>query len=616
MRRLTLVGILTVLVSLLVAASAQAFVVSAGGNTYGVAYTPGTSQAGPWSGLCSDPWISSDLTLGNNGLCYQGGNVEHSNEPFVLTWDLPTPNRRYWETTRNYLQQFLRDVADGSGTLTSPYAVTTQYRDAGGRAGNSSAYGGGCVDLGAAGGFTCDFGGGTGHDFPANNCAPTGTQQNYLYPDGSIAPFNNDRCVTDGQLRAEVNAMAPVFQGHLQPDHTPTVVLLTPPGVEVCLDNTATLCSANGGTSRQFCSYHSTVNGVPYVVQPWTAFSSCDEPDTPKLPNPPPVDVLAKNVGIRLASPLSQAHIASIVNPNLDGWYANNGSEINDNGCYRDVTDLNNCVPFSTADPNQFWFGCRLLGQKLDQVTVGNSAQNPYLLQREFNNAAAMESDPNVFGCAPFVILNPAFVVPTGGRPGDLVAFDGSGTASTLIVPRNNYKWDFGDGSTATGPSVVHSYSSGGNYNVTLTVVDRGGNTRALSQTISVLGKNGKPVGPGGSVGGWRARIQLMPQGLAKLLQRGVAVRVSSNRRAAGTATLIIPRSAARRAHIRTGRKRFVVIGRGTVSNIRGVRLLHIKIPQRMAKKLSRLHHLNLTVRLSLVAAGHEHLTLVAAGHY
>lgn len=44
------------------------------------------------------------------------------------------------------------------------------------------------------------------------------------------------------------------------------------------------------------------------------------------------------------------------------GWFALSGSEINDNGC----------VPF----PNG-----------LDKATVGTSAQNPYLLQREFNNA-------------------------------------------------------------------------------------------------------------------------------------------------------------------------------------------------------------------------------------
>jgi PKD repeat protein len=40
-----------------------------------------------------------------------------------------------------------------------------------------------------------------------------------------------------------------------------------------------------------------------------------------------------------------------------------------------------------------------------------------------------------------------------------------------------SYKWDFGDGGTATDPSPGHSYGSAGTYTVTLTVTDNKGNT-------------------------------------------------------------------------------------------------------------------------------------------
>ena len=60
------------------------------------------------------------------------------------------------------------------------------------------------------------------------------------------------------------------------------------------------------------------------------------------------------------------------MNPDLNGWVANDGSEINDNG---------GCVP---------------LGDGLDKVIVGSSAQNPYYLQREFNNAGVIDTDPYV----------------------------------------------------------------------------------------------------------------------------------------------------------------------------------------------------------------------------
>jgi hypothetical protein len=77
-----------------------------------------------------DPWLSAELVLPSFGLCWQGGTigaVMHGNDTFALTWD---PNRSYWAGTRNYVEQFLRDVADGSGTLTSPYDVTTAIRRA------------------------------------------------------------------------------------------------------------------------------------------------------------------------------------------------------------------------------------------------------------------------------------------------------------------------------------------------------------------------------------------------------------------------------------------------------------------------------------------------------
>jgi hypothetical protein len=621
MRRLTLVSILTALISLVAVTSAQAFVVNDNGTIAGANLVPGT-RANPLPagvsrvitpGPCTDPWLSNDLRpLGSNGLCWQGGgSVLHKNETFAFTWDRPSPNRSYWETTRHYEQQFLRDVADASGNLGTPYAITPQYNDPGGRAENSSTYGGGCIDLGAAGGFTCQFGNttgsGNGNDYPAALCPTTGTDQLHLFNDGSVGPnpnSNGGTCLTDAQIKSEVSATSSQLNGHIKPGYSPLIVVLTPPGVVDCLDNGGKVCSANSSAPARFCSYHSQANGLPYVVVPWTPATACDEPDAPPidLNNLPSVDKLAQYVGARQVSNLSEGHIAAIVNPMLNGWYALDGSEINDNG-WQD-----------TGDPN---FGCQPFGHQVDQVIVGRSSQNPYHLQREYNNAAAIESDPNAQGCALGNIFNPAFVLPSGVRPGDLVEFDGSATASTLIVPKDNYHWDFGDGSTSIGPSVSHSYSRGGDYNVTLTVTDRGGNTRSLSQTITVLGKNGQPVGGSHGAGGWLAHIQLIPQGLRKLLRVGVAMRVRSNRRADGFATLMIPRAAARRAHIRTGNKRFVVIGRGTVSGIRnGVKLLHVKIPARMAKKLRRLHQLNLTIRLALVSAGREHLALVAAGQY
>jgi hypothetical protein len=712
------------------------------GDYAGVALVPGTcaslSNTSPCSGLsalniptvsssapCTDPSLTSDLwlfgqtgRLPDNGACYHGGAVMHQNETFALTWD---SQRAYWSGTRGYVEQFLRDVADGSGGLTSPYAVTSQYTDNAGRAANSSKFGGGCIDYGNVGRSACEFGSptGAGHDFPANGCTPTGGS----FVSGT-ATTQNTVCLTDAQLQGELSTMIAQtgIVGRTAPGHTPLVVLLMPPGVETCLDAAAKLCSANssptpppptltsnsvgtvapgtynvevtyvtangesvpsasssvtlsgagssvtipsppaangatgwyayvtqpGGTNyvRQnsspntigtpftlsvppassparslnpyFCSYHSQVNvggtEVSYVVQPWNAVTACDEPDAPAIPQNVTPQQLAVDFGLRLVSPLSQAHIAAVVNPGLNGWFALDGAEINDN------------------------HGCASLASGLDSVTVGSSSQNPYLLQREFNNAGVLESDPNTyFGCAPDVLLAPTFVVPSAVNQGDEVQFDASPTASTLIVPNSGYVWDFGDGTTAVGPSVVHSYAKGGTYAVKVTVTDRGGDVRNLSQTIQVLGSDGLPVStptstPSGGTGGGttpgggstppprpvlRVHLQLLPQSLPAVLRAGIAVRVSSNEAANGIAQVSISRSLAKRAKIKVGRGPSVVIGTGTVSAIKGGTVqLHLVLSRATSTKLKRLKHVTLTIRLSLIGVAGDRLAIDAAGRY
>ncbi len=731
-RRFILTIASTLIASLGVATTAaQAIVVTDGSAEAGVsivpnartASLPGGVSAVTASGSCNDPWLSSDLggpVLPNSALCYRGGQVMHKNETFALTWD---QQRSYWSQTRGYVEQFLRDVADSNGSLGSPFAVTAQYNDGGGRALNSSVFGGGCIDYGVTGSSWCNFGNptGAGHDFPANGCPVTG--DSFVTP--GIVVMNNV-CLTDAQLQGEVSTMVAQtgILGRTKPGYTPLVTLLVPPRVKTCLDAVGAFCAVNGNLTppppkvtsantaagkipagtyhveitydvsgnesapsasqtvittdsnsqnsqiaisappvapgetgwnayvtgadgetyslqngsptgnatdltltqltsggatppveKAYCSYHSQVNvggtEVAYVVQPWSAGTACDEPDAPVIPNNPTVQQMAVGVGQRLVSPLSQAELAAIVNPGLNGWAGRDGSEIEDN---------EGCVP---------------LGNQLDKVDLGTSGQNPYYLQRESNNAGILEFDPvTYFGCAPQVDLNPSFVVPSAVDEGDVVQFDGSSTDSTLIVPNQGYAWNFGDGSTATGPSVVHAYAEGGTYKVTLTVTDRGGYVNTLSQSIQVLGADGltavtpsPPTTPAPTTGGGSGsttstpaltvHMQMLPQSLKAVLQHGIAVRVSSSAAANGIATVWITRAAARHAHIKTGKAPAVRIGLGTVSSIsNGTVTLRLHLSPAVAKKLRHLRHLAVTVRLALVASGNHRISVVAAGRY
>ena len=709
-------------------AGAQAVMVSDGSTVAGVSLLP-TARWNPLptgvnavtsSATCTDPWLTSDFGgpliypgHGFNPLCYFGGSVMHRNETFALTWD---NHRTYWSETRGYVEQYLRDVADATGSLNDPYADTTQYNDHTGRAGNASSFGGGCIDYGSVGGSACEFGGvtGAGHDFPASACPVWGSS----FTDMSGVD-DNDTCLTDPQLQSEVATMVAQtgMLSRTTPGYTPLVTLLLPPGVEDCLDINHTLCSANAylnppppqvtqdtsgghiatGTYRvaityqtnhgesvpsstqdittsadvstitikspppatnasgwyayvtapngatlmlqggentigtdltlgtitsgtapsqpAFCSYHSQVNvggtEVAYVVQPWTAGTGCDEPDAPTIPDGPTPQQLSVAIGQRLVSPLSQSQIASIVNPGFNGWAGSDGSEIDDNHA---------CEPLGNGD---------------DTVTMGSSSQNPYYIQREFNNGSVLAFDPwTYFGCAPVVNLVPTFVAPSAVNQGDEVQFDGSATETTLLVPAANYSWNFGDGTAAvTGPSLVHTFTKAGTYTVTLTVTDRGGNTADYSQNVTVLTPDGLPAPPpstGGSGGGGgtgsggphptqplTVHLQLLPQSLRSALAWGLQLRVSSNEAANGLVTVSISRAAARAAHIAVGRGPSVVIGRGTVSQIRGGTItLRLGLSRKMTLKLRRLRHVAVTVRLVLVPSQGRAVGIVVAGRY
>ena len=731
-RRAVLTIAATFVASLVVSVSgAGAIVVSDAGTVAGVSLVPGARNNPLPSGVsavtsaasCTDPWLASDFggpalapNFGLNPLCYRGAAVMHKNEVFALTWD---QHRAYWSETRGYVEQFLRDVADDH-SLGNPYAVTTQYNDAGGRAQNSSSFGGGCIDYGSVGGSACEFGtqSSTGHNFPSSGCTVAGDS----FVNMGAVTLNTD-CLTDAQLQSEVATMVTQtgMLGRTTPGYTPLVTLLLPAGVEACLDAASNLCSINrdmtppspaatgnstGGTilagaynvvvtyqttsgetgpsealpitltgatneitvdsppaapgvtgwnvyvtgpdgvtytkqagptaigspviltsltttgatppnPEDFCSYHSQVNvggtEVAYVVQPWSAMTWCDDPSDPTIAEGATPHELSIGAGQRIVSPLSQSHIAAIVNPAFSGWAAADGSEIDDNHV---------CTP---------------LPKDLDKVTIGSSSQNPYWIQREFNNAATLEFEPNTyFGCVPNVILNPLFVVPSAVNQGDEVQFDGSATASTLMVPNLGYSWNFGDGTPAvTGPSLVHTFAKAGTYTVTLTVTDRGVNTASYSQVITVLTSTGQPAppptAPGGTQGGGgggggggtpggqitplSVHLQLLPASLRSVLTWGVRLRVTSNEPANGLVTVSISRAAARRAHIAVGKAPSVVIGRGTVSQVRnGTITLRLGLSRVMTRKLHSLRHVALTVRMALVPKVGHSVAIVIAG--
>lgn len=66
---------------------------------------------------------------------------------------------------------------------------------------------------------------------------------------------------------------------------------------------------------------------------------------------------------------------------------------------------------------------------------------------------------------APVAVIDAGDIVPAGAA----VTFDGSKSTSTGS-PIDSWQWDFGDGQTASGKTVTHSFQKHGKYPVTLTV--------------------------------------------------------------------------------------------------------------------------------------------------
>lgn len=73
------------------------------------------------------------------------------------------------------------------------------------------------------------------------------------------------------------------------------------------------------------------------------------------------------------------------------------------------------------------------------------------------------------------------------------VDFDGSSSFDPdgLLT---GYSWDFGDGTTGNGLSVSHTYSTAGDYTVTLTVTDNGGLNDTDTKLLTVSNGGGEPV--------------------------------------------------------------------------------------------------------------------------
>lgn len=92
------------------------------------------------------------------------------------------------------------------------------------------------------------------------------------------------------------------------------------------------------------------------------------------------------------------------------------------------------------------------------------------------------KAENSVYNVLPIAHLTVTPAIPLPGFPAEFSA-EGSNDPNDPIV---SYRWEFGDGTEATGPAVVHTYSEPGEYTITLILTDsKGGQTR-LTHDVQV----------------------------------------------------------------------------------------------------------------------------------
>jgi hypothetical protein len=302
-----------------------------------------------------------------------------------------------------------------------------------------------------------------------------------------------------------------------------------------------------------------------------------------------------------------------------------------------------------------------LAGTLSDQSLAGGS----YYINDAFNLAASLLPYPGV-PCLNNVNLAPKFTAPNPVNAGEVVGFDGMESDIALDagidysatgVPQANYAtytWNFGDGTSEVSgyapgsphcetpwlspcaASEFHSYQYGGNYEVTLTVRDVGGNTATVTHAITVAGP--PPPSPsvpstpgttsttspgqttstlvGGSSPGSSATVPapvaaatILSQSLRTALRKGLVVSYSVNEQVAGRFEVLLSRATAHRLGISgtpatgmpAGSPPEVVIAKAILVTTKGGHnAVHILFSKRTAARLARTHKVSLTLRLTV----------------
>jgi PKD repeat protein len=459
------VGVLAA-AALVAAPGADAMRVKIGGRVYGVMPTPAALSAAAATRPAAVPQIAGVTAPAGWNVQYQGGPVLHSAAPYVIYWD-PT-GTGIAARSRQVIDQYLTDVAADSGEVDDVYGVGRQYYDRAGIADASQTFSASSQALVDP------------HTYPSQDTTNCPTQVGY------------STCITDAQLRAELTAF--ITANHLPvdgpttesefPGDAPVYFLILPKTVNTC--NNSGDCS--GGPQFGFCAEHSyyqhsgsyiLYSDVPFSVFTEFGTKGCQFDNTGSVlqaPNGDPAD----NVVDDLSHELNE----TITDPLINAWVntTNPGNELADQCQEYDTTVA--VTPLNGNSANAYeptLGGSAALGTLYDQLINGDQ----YYTQSLWSNGQVdceMQPTPTT--------LTPSFTV-SGAVPGQVASVSPSAAVPADQIA--SVAWNWGDGTSNFAPgglaATSHTFAAVGIYNVTLTLVDAGGNLATVTKQVSV-GRN------------------------------------------------------------------------------------------------------------------------------
>lgn len=197
-----------------------------------------------------------------------------------------------------------------------------------------------------------------------------------------------------------------------------------------------------------------------------------------------------------------------------ENWDLRDNLEIQDQDPARSNHYAALFVAAQTGDPRDLANFAYLPGGHLDGITMGAPMLAPATVAEELGRTDLIPAALlHAKGQDPAELAVPALrITPQAGRA-DSFDFDAAtGAELAGIKPAGeaaaqSYRWDFGDGTEATGPRVSHSYPKPGQYRVTLHLTSATGATAQSRATLTVLSPDILDYAPGsGQITSFAAR--------------------------------------------------------------------------------------------------------------